>query len=276
MPCTIRQLTTNGLQPVNYQAESLADAVPYEPDDGVYTVANTENTYGVIKLTAHLDRLADSARRAGIPFTLSHQQIRDALRQVIDLAGYGNVKFRITVPRQNPDQIIVSVEPFAGYPASLYTEGMRVATAPNSARHNPAAKATDWMHQREALRAGLKEGVSDVILLNAEGDMLEATSANFYAIFNDTLYTAQDGVLGGTSRQIVYEIAPAILPLVRRPLNVHDVPLLQEAFITSSSRGIVPVVEIDAHAIGDGKPGKWTQALRTAYVDWMQAHLEIL
>jgi branched-subunit amino acid aminotransferase/4-amino-4-deoxychorismate lyase len=51
---------------------------------------------------------------------------------------------------------------------------------------------------------------------------------------------------------------------------------MAEAFITSSSRGIVPVIEIDGSAIGTGKPGPQTRALQEAYAGWVSTHLEAL
>ena len=88
------------------------------------------------------------------------------------------------------------------------------------------------------------------------------------------LWTADENVLPGISRLIVLEVAPSVLPVIRQPVNVKDIPALSEAFITSASRGIVPVVEIDGHALGDGIPGEKTRRLREAYQAWVQAHLE--
>lgn len=276
MPCTIRRLTDSGLQPVDYQADSLAEAAAHEPDDGVYTVANTVHTYDVLKLGAHLARLQDSAQRAGIALTRQPQELRDALRALITLAGYGDVKFRITVPRATPNAPILSVEPFAGYDATLYERGVRVVTAANSARPNAATKDTGWMHRRQALERALPAGVSTAILMDEHNQLLEGTSSNFYAILRDTLYTAIDGVLAGTSQQIVFEIAHTVLPLVRRPITLADVPQLQEAFITSSSRGIVPVVQIDDVPLSGGEVGAYTRALMHAYRTWVDQHLETL
>lgn len=276
MPCTIRQLKPGGLQDVPYTANSLKEAAAHEPADGVYTVANTRNTYAVLKLTAHLDRLQDSAQREGIELTLPHEQIRAAVREVIDIAGYGDVKFRLTVPRGTPDDIIISVEPFAHYPDSIYEQGVKVITAANTARHNPAAKDTGWLHDRKALEDGLPDDVHTAILLDAEGNMLEGTSSNFYAVLRDTLYTALDGVLPGTSQQVVFEVAPWVLPLVRRPVSIDDLPRLQEAFITSSSRWVLPVVQIDHVVLGDGTPGVHTMTIRKRFIDWAQTRLEVL
>jgi len=276
MPTEIRRLTPHGLEAVPYAADSLQAAAQHESADGVYTITNTVNTFQVVKLTAHLERLKDSAERAGIPYVLDDAMLRGALRELIALAGYGDVRFRITIPRDTPDTPILSVEPFAGYPDSLYTQGVRVMTAANAARNNPAAKTNAWMLDRQALLANLPAGVYEVILTDAGGHLLEGTSSNFYAVMQDALYSALDGVLGGISRQIVFEVAPSVLPLIRRPLHVSQLEDLQEAFISSASRGIVPVVEIDGIALGDGSPGAFTTQLRAAYAEWVNAHLETL
>ena len=277
MPVTTYQLTASGLRAVPHPAESLKAAADHEPGDGVYTVANTQQGTGALKLTAHLTRLQDSAQREGIALTLTPEQIRAALRQAISGAGYaGDVKFRITVPRHTPNHIYISLEPFGGYPAHNYTDGVKVITAANSARHNPAAKDSAWMHDRKAIEDALPANVHTAILLDGHGNLLEGTSSNFYAIMNDTLYTAQDGVLPGTAQQIVLEVAPGVLPVERQPVNMADVPRLQEAFITSSSRGVMPVTQIDDVVLNNGSVGPFTLSIRDAYQQWVNAHLEVI
>jgi branched-chain amino acid aminotransferase len=276
MPTLIRHLTPNGLEPVDYEADSLNDAARFEPDDGVYTVTNTFETTKVLKLDAHLDRMEDSARRADIPLALDRPRLRTALRDVILEAGYGDARFRVTVSRQQPDTFILTVEPFKPLSSALTEQGVRVITAPNSARSNPAAKTTDWMHQREAIAKSLSAGVYDAILLDENGLMLEGLSSNFYAVINSELRTAGTGVLPGIAQQIVFDVAPGILSLRKDAPHIDELPHVEEAFITSSSRGIVPVVEIDGHVLGDGIPGVKTKALRTAYQAWVEDHLEEL
>lgn len=273
-PCLINILTPDGLQPVNYTANSLADAVQYEPHDGVYTLANTFQRGKVLKLDAHLDRLEDSSRRVNIPLKLDRAALRKGLRQMIDHSGYEDVRYRITVPQTTPDRIILSIEPFSGHPAEIYQNGVRAVTLPNVARDNPVAKTTGWMHDRDAV--ALPAGIFTGLLLDDAGHILEGTSSNFWAILNGELRTASAGVLPGIAQQIIFEVAPSVLPVKREAVNVTDIPHFAEAFISGSSRGIVPVVEIDGITIGDGKPGIITQQLRTAYAAWMQTHLEDL
>jgi branched-chain amino acid aminotransferase len=272
--CLIKTLTPDGLQPVTYTADSLDEAAKFEPHDGVYTITNTHDIFKVLKLNAHLDRLEDSASRENIPLTLDRPKLRAALRSMIAEANVGDVRFRITVARSQPGHLILSVEPFKPQPPEVYSDGVRSITLPNSARHNAAAKTTGWMHDRAQVK--LPHGIYTGLLLDTDGFILEGMSSNFYAILDGKLHAAVEGVLAGIAQQIVFEIALSVLPLVRKPVHKDDIPRLEEAFVTSSSRGIIPVVEIDGLSIGSGKPGSNTLKLRGRYQAWVEAHLEEL
>jgi branched-chain amino acid aminotransferase len=106
--------------------------------------------------------------------------------------------------------------------------------------------------------------------------MLEGSGSNFYAILEGELRSAGEGVLSGIAQQVVYTIASNILPVRKEAINVVDLPHLSEAMISSASRGIVPVVEIDGVQIGAGVPGEMTKRLRSTYLDWVASHLEQL
>ncbi len=271
----INILTPNGLQPAAYTAASLADAVRHEPHDGIYTLTNTFNHGQVLKLDAHFDRLEDSASRIDMPLKLDRPALRAALRQTLEQSGYDDVRFRISIPKATPEQIILSMEPFSGHPTELYAKGVKCITLkPSVARVNPAAKTTGWMHDRDTV--AMPAGIFSGILLSENGDLLEGTSNNFYAILNGELRTAGSGVLAGIAQQIIYEVAPAVLPVNRTAANVRDITRFSEAFLSGSSRGIIPLIEIDGILIGDGKPGAITEKLRDVYAAWLESHLEDL
>lgn len=276
MPCHIAVLTIDGVEPVESAARSLAEAARDEPHDGVYTITNTFNTFEVLKLDAHFDRLEDSARRANIALTLDRARVRSALRDMIAAAGWGDSRFRVTVPRARPDRVMLSIEPFQPLEPLLIAAGVRVVTIAGSERENPAAKTTDWMHDRTTIEATLSDGVYTGLLLGENGAILEGLSSNFYALIDGELRTAGAGMLPGIAQQIVFEIAPEVIPVRRDAPRIADIPRTSEAFITSSSRGIVPVVEIDGVRLGEGAPGVVTLALRERYAAWLAAHLEPL
>ena len=276
MPCMIQKWRGDELYSVEYEAASLAEAAEYEPEKGVYTVASTFEQTKTLKLNAHLDRLEDSARREGIPLNYNRTALRQSLRHMIETADFGSVRFRITVPADTPDEWILSIEPFTPPSVALREQGVRCITSAQAARSNPRAKTTDWMKDRIALKDAMPVGIVDTFLLDDEGNLLEGLGSNFYAILDDELRTADEDILHGISRQIVLEVAPPILPVRLEAVNIHDLLQLQETFLTSSSRGIIPVVEIDSIRIGTGSRGAYTQQLQNVYGQWVQAHLEEL
>ncbi|MBZ0300106.1 MAG: aminotransferase class IV [Anaerolineae bacterium] len=272
-PAFIQELTPQGLHAVPYRADSLADAAQYEPD-GIYTVTNTYHTFQTLKLDAHLDRMEDSAAREGIPLKLDRRRLREALRQMISKAQFGDVRFRITVPREVPNHAILTLEPYVPPSPALINGGVRCVTVPGLLRRNPAAKTNDWVADRSAVT--LPEGIYQGLLVNDQEQILEGFSSNFYAILNGELRTAGEEVLAGIAQQIIFAVAPGILILRRDAIRMSDLPDLNEAFLTSSSRGVIPIIEIDEQSIGDGAPGPRTMAIRRAYNKWVEAHLEDL
>lgn len=276
MPTLINILSDGALLDVDYTAESLADAAQHEPADGIYTVANTFNTYDTLKLNAHFDRMEDSARRQHITLNLDRQQVRDALRQMIDESGFGDVRFRITVPRENSQGFILTIEPFTPPSQDLIDKGVRCITAPNSGRKDAEAKTTDWMHTRKSLAEAMPADIYDTFLLDNDGYMLEGLGSNFYAIQGNILQTAGAGVLKGIAQQIVFEVAEGIIQIDHTAPHIGEIPYFTEAFLTSSSRGIIPVVEINGLPIGDGQVGDITKQLRIAYQEWLEKNLESL
>lgn len=276
MPTYIKRLTPDGLHDVDYTADTLKDAARHEPHDGIYTVTNTYNTTQTLMFDAHLDRLEDSAQREGMPLQYDRVTLKATLRQMILDSGFENVRFRVTVPRNTPNELILTLEPFTAPSQALITNGTRCITSNAIARHNPSAKTTAWIHDRQTLEQAMPSGIYDTFLLTPDGHMLEGLASNFYAILDGELRTAGDGVLAGISRKIVFAVCEDILPLRQEAVHIDDIPHLSEAFLTSSSRGIIPVVEIDGVAIGDGLVGEKTKALRQAYQAWMREHLEEL
>lgn len=267
-------LTPDSLQDAPYSASSLADAVKFEPQ-GVYSVARTFKRVYTLMLNDHLDRMEESARLIEMPLTLDRPALRRALRTLIDRAGFAETRFRITVPREAPQTAIISLEPFVGIPIEVIQQGVRVITAP-VVRENPHAKVTSWMQQRASTLGQMPEGVYETLLVAPSGEILEGATSNFWAIVDGTLCTAEEGVLNGIVRRALLQIAPQMMPIKLQPVRKDALWAVEEAFLTSASRGVVPVVIIDGQIIADGKPGPNTMWLREAYDEWATAHLEEL
>ncbi|WP_455383337.1 aminotransferase class IV [Salinispira pacifica] len=276
--CIVRILDGGRLRAASYAAGSLAEAAVFEPDDGVYTLANTRNGGRVAGLDMHFDRLADSAAREGIPLRLDRSAVRTALRQMVGDSGWDDVRFRITIPRTGTP-ITLSIEPFAGLPPNTYVDGVRCVTVHDTVRFHAQSKTTAWLHLRVGISEHLPAGVTEGILCDSGGRMLEGISSNFYAVYHNAprrVRTAADGVLPGIAQRILFSAAEGVCAVDLRAPECSEIDRFSEAFITSSSRDIVPVSEIDGIRIGEGRRGALTAELQRSYADWIARNLEPL
>ncbi len=276
MTIPIGIVTPRGIENAPYKVASLAEAAAKEPQ-GVYTVGRTYKRNKVLLFDQHLDRLERSATLEHIDCKLDRPAIRQAMRVLIDQSGYAESRFRITIPADHPDQPIISIEPFTPVPAEIVEHGARVVTVAAMHRRNPVAKTTDWMTTRQTATEAFPPDIYEGVLVSPDGFLLEGLSSNFYGIMGGKLRTAgEQDVLSGIARMIVLKVATSILPVEFKPVHKDEIGSLQEAFLTSAGRGVLPIVEIDGITIGMGQPGPLTLQLRHAYDDWANAHLDPL
>ena len=81
-------------------------------------------------------------------------------------------------------------------------------------------------------------------------------------------------MLEGVTRKLLLEIIPSLgLRLVQTPVNKRDVPALDEAFVSGSSRAVVPVVTVAGKLVGNGRPGPVTRQILRAYQAYVSDHV---
>jgi branched-chain amino acid aminotransferase len=111
----------------------------------------------------------------------------------------------------------------------------------------------------------------EALLIDEQGYIMEGASSNFYAIKDGVLWSADQGVLEGTARTILIEVAKEMkIPIHYAAVHIDDIDRLDECGISSSSRDIVPVVRIDDQVIGSGLPGPITRKLLQAYRTYVE------
>lgn len=248
------------------------DAVSLHLPNGAYTTLRTYDTDRIIGLSAHLQRLIESSQLLQRPHLIYPAAIRSALRDVIARERQPALRVRLTVPLDS-DQIFISVEPFEVYPPEFYQRGVRCATTRLS-RHAPRAKSTDFIAPSRERKAAIDPGIHELLMVDSQGDILEGISSNFYAVLNGVMLTADEGVLAGVTRSIILHEAASIIPIEYRPVRASDLTQVTEAFITSSSREVMPVIQIDAQIVGAGQPGPIAQALLEKYRAYLARNAE--
>jgi branched-chain amino acid aminotransferase len=238
---------------------------------GVYTSLRTFRHNQFLLLADHLDRLQQSMALLGWEYHLDRPRLRRALHQVCSAYPAADARVRIDILARavetpgGPAREMIGLYPFKPIPDALYESGVQVAIAEKLARANPRAKQAQFAQERRPFLASHPEAY-ECLLLDQKGFILEGTTSNFYALKDGTLWTAGEGVLEGIARRIVLKVArEAGIPVRLQAVHIDEVERLDECALSSSSRAIIPIVEIDGRTVADGRPGPITRRLLAAY-----------
>jgi branched-chain amino acid aminotransferase len=239
------------------------------------------------ELDAHLARLRRSADGLSIPLRDDVEaEIAAGVAALLHAEGAdgpgGDVSIRITVtrgsfhgrgllPTDEPTTptIVIQAWPVAPPPPGHLETGLHLV--PSAIRRDPAnplsglktTSRADFVHARlEARRAG----ADDAVFLTLDGHLSEATSANVFVVRGTQLATPSlaCAILAGTTRSWILRWAGRVgLRPVEGELTVDDVARADEAFLSSSVAGILPVTRFAGRPIGDGRPGPWARRARS-------------
>jgi branched-chain amino acid aminotransferase len=253
------------------ESRSLSEASSSLPS-GAYTSLRTYRGNRVLRLEQHLGRLEESVALQGQPARLDAEAVRSALRIALAATGHPDSRLRLTFA---PPRIFVSVEPFEPLAESLYRDGVACATLPFQ-RDNPHSKDTRFIATASGAYDSLPGGVHEGLLVAEDRSVLEGLSSNFFAVRMGALYTEEDRALLGITRSLVLEVAAGLLPVEHRAVRKPELAEASEAFLTSVSREVLPVVAIDGLAIGGGRPGPRTRAIMAAFADLVRKEAELV
>jgi branched-chain amino acid aminotransferase len=226
-------------------------------------------------LDEHLTRLYRSAELIELDIPWSRDQITAIVQEIIARNAYKHASIRLLVTGgETEDSILpvgkptlaVLISPLGERDMERFAQGYKLITT-SLQRIAPEAKTTSYLAAIRALKEAKRRHAADALFVNEQGHVLEATRSNFFIFRGDTLVTPRAGVLIGITRNVVLELARGRFPIEERPILREELPQADEAFITSSSREIVPVVQIDDLVIGDGNPGQRTIELEQRFIE---------
>jgi branched-chain amino acid aminotransferase len=250
---------------------STLDELTNQLPQGFYTTFGTlSGGTRVLGLKAHLQRLYGPARDLHLHVPLEETSLRTRIAQVVkeNLPHESRVRLLLT---RDQGRLYIAVQTFEPLPKSVYRDGVKVITS-ETARQDPRIKDTGFISASAAQRKLLSSEVFEILLVQ-NGKILEGMTSNFYAVKGSTLVTAQRGILLGVTRKAVLRLArgQGMSIAYRAPSFTEK---FDEAFLTSSSRGVVPIVSLDQKPIGQGNVGKWAKVLSQAYQAYVQERSE--
>jgi branched-chain amino acid aminotransferase len=254
-----------------------------------------------IEWAEHRDRLLEGAAALELNLPVDGEGILAGLRALLEAAGLsetglaggapGDAAIRITVTRGalagrgtlpadwRSAAATVAIQTWPYVPPTPDQLGFGLRAIVSSVRHDPESplagvKTTSRADHVFAKLEAERSGADDALFLTPDGHVAEATSANVFAIHGDVVLTPPlaSGILRGATRTWVIGASAVTdmgLEVEERPLRPSDLVESEEAFLSSSVAGLLPLVELDGRRIGNGRPGPRTMALREARERWI-------
>jgi D-alanine transaminase len=250
----------------------------YQFSDGVYEVCEVKGGW-LVDERRHMARLVRSLAELKIRMPMSLAALSVVLHETVarNRVRDGIVYLQVTrgVARRDHPFPPASVEPAIVVTANslnqvsaeaMAAEGVAVITRPDDRWDRVDIKAVALLPNVLAKQAAREQGAREAWYVDKDGHVTEGSSSNAWIVTREgkvVTRPADFGILRGITRTVVLEaIKGQGLELEERPFTVAEAYAAREAFLTSASQIVMPVVRIDGRPIGNGAPGLLASALR--------------
>jgi branched-chain amino acid aminotransferase len=221
----------------------------------------------------YLDRFYNSAKLLILEIPLERALLKEKIAHLLQQNRFGTsgIKLLLTGGYSEdlyspsvPNFMILNL-PLHHNPTE-FGEGVKLILL-DFQRHIPEVKTTFYLPSI-SLFPKMKEYGAIEVLYHHNGLISETTRANFFMIKNGTLITAASGVLRGITRKYVLQVARDIMPVEEREVKLEELWESDEAFISGTSKHVLPIIEVEGRVIGNGKTGRFTATISKAYEDF--------
>ena len=235
------------------------------------------------RLYDHIKRLESSAQQIGIALPWRTDELEELVhatlaQNALAQNDVSDVGIRIVVTGgpsdnymtpQNQPSLVIMVQPIAPMPAQYFAQGGKAITT-RIARIMPTVKSLNYIGAIMAVSDASKAGAVEAIYLDDQEQLTEGTRANLFVFQGNRLITPGEGILKGITRQVVLEVAADEFEVVESPIYHRDLKVVDEVILTSTTKEILPIVQVDDLQIGNGKPGPRTQRLMELFAAYVQ------
>lgn len=248
--------------------------------EGVYETLRTYHGLPFL-YDRHMRRLRRSAQMIVLDVPFSDDELASRIRETTAAADLGGAEAYIRVlltrgigdltydPKATPlPSVVIIVKPHADPPADTFEKGVTVCLSPILRNHpgsvNPLIKSNNLLNNALAMQEALRRGGTEAIMRNYRGELTECTQSNLFIVKNGAAVTppVDAGLLPGITREFVFEIGKDTgIPVRDEVLHDEDLFAADECFLTSTTKEIVPIVQVDDRRIGPGVPGPVTKRL---------------
>ncbi len=236
----------------------------------------------IFKCEEHIDRLYETADAIELTIPLSKDEMIQRIADTLKENNLTDAYIRVIVTRgtgdlgldpkkcQGKPSVIIIADKIVLYPQEFYSNGIEIITVKTRRNHpealHPKLKTLNYLNNILAKIEAGKEGYIEAIMLDHEGYVAECTGDNIFLIKDGNMLTPNRGILLGITRNTVMGIAKEEgISTEERLIKLDEVYSADECFLTGTAAEIIPVVKVDGHVIGTGKPGEVTKKMITQF-----------
>jgi branched-chain amino acid aminotransferase len=232
----------------------------------------------VLLLDRHLQRLRQGLRILRLRLPHTTKELQAIIQRVVMFNQFKHGRARVMVFQKNKSvETAVMVMPRHVFSEQDYFNGYNVTVTrcagPTSSRY-ALVKSLDYEKYYNAYQYARVKGFNETLLVNQKGFVFEASRSNVFFIKNETVYTPSLtlGCLDGITRRLVMESARD-LKLQAKAINpkLPDFMICDEAFVTNSLIGVMPITKVEGKRIQSGRVGDWTYKIRAQYLKKLAA-----
>jgi len=259
----------------------------YQFADGVYEVCEVRGGR-LIDERRHLERLQRSLTEIRLAMPMSVRALGIVLREVVsrNRIVYGIVYLQITrgiarrdhafpSPQTLPSVVVTARSLNMSRNEALAERGIAVISVPDDRWGRVDIKTIGLLPNVLARQRAIEQGARDAWFVGKDGTVTEASSANAWIVTSDGVLVtrrADRAILRGITRTVLFDAVKARgLSVEGRAFTLEEAYGAREAFITSATQIVLPVISIDGRPVGDGKPGPVAIALRREYHRYTEA-----
>ena len=255
----------------------------YQFADGVYEVVTVADGL-LVDEEPHLDRLERSLAELRMKMPLSRNVLKLKSRELIRRNGLrdGLVYMQVTrgvAPRNHafpsdtvPSSLVMTTKKMNFAKMKKFSDGVTVISTPDMRWDRCDIKTISLLPNCLGKQAAAEAGAYEGWMVNKEGMVTEGTSSNAWIITKDgTLVTRPptNEILNGITRQTILDLATQEgVPYEERAFSLEEAYEAREAFVSSATSFVTPVVQIDERVIGNGKPGSLSERLLGFYREY--------
>lgn len=251
--------------------------------EGIYETLRTYN-HQLFLWDRHQERLRTSASMIDLSVPLDDTALLARVNETMDaLPGVRDYYIRMLLTRGVGElsydpavtpvpTLVIIVKPHVPPPEKTYEDGVAIAMVSVVRNHpqsvNPLIKSNNLLNNALAMQQALKRGGIEALMKNYRGEISECAQSNFFLVKDGVALTPRvdTGLLRGVTRDFIFQVGKEVdVPVREGVLFEGDVFSADEAFITSTTREVHPVVRVDDKPIGKGAPGPVTKTLLAGF-----------